>query len=70
MGLISDTPDMYMFECVACLSTYTGKPHELKELGWKRHSFARRVAPKRGEVLLCDDCSKRFAAIWKERKAA
>jgi hypothetical protein len=50
--------------------TYTGKPHELKELGWKRHSFARRVAPKRGEVLLCDDCSKRFAAIWKERKAA
>jgi hypothetical protein len=73
MGLIADTPDLYTFTCDSCDATYTGKPHELAKLGWKRHQFTRRVAPKRGEVLLCDVCEAHYQPIWKareERKAA
>jgi hypothetical protein len=71
MALISDTPDLHTFECVGCLSTYTGKAHELSALGWVSHKYERRVAPKRnkGEVLLCEECEKRFELIWTSRKA-
>jgi hypothetical protein len=71
MGLIADTCELITFRCdgahdgKACGATHTGKPHELKQLGWHRELLKRKR-----ELLLCDDCAKRFAAIWKERKAA
>lgn len=70
MGLIADAPELATFECVSCLATYTGRPHELAKLGWTSEKYERRVAPKRnkGEVLLCDACTKHFGAIWKMRK--
>jgi hypothetical protein len=71
MALIADTCELITFRCdgahdgKACGATHTGKPHELKQLGWHRELLKRKR-----ELLLCDDCAKRFAAIWKERKAA
>jgi hypothetical protein len=70
MGLVSDTPDLYTFECCSCLATYTGRPHELTKLGWVRKEYKRKGSRTPREILLCDDCSKRFEAIWHPKKAA
>jgi hypothetical protein len=68
MALIADTPELFTFECLSCLGTYTGKAHELAGLGWAAHKYERRVAPKRnkGEILLCDTCQARYELIWKK----
>lgn len=57
--------DLLTFVCDGCLSTYTGKPHELDKLGWQRKPLKRKR-----EFLLCRDCIRHYDPIWHPVKAA
>jgi hypothetical protein len=65
VGLVSDTCELVTFECVSCLATYTGKPHELAGLGWIRKTYKSKGVSTPRDVLFCDDCAKRLEPIWK-----
>jgi hypothetical protein len=62
--------ELMSFECISCLATYTGKPHELDRIGWTRHRYEARVAPKRGEILLCESCEAFYTQLWKAHAEA
>lgn len=66
MALISDTPELFTFECCSCLGTYTGKPHELPGLGWVSKQYKSKGTRTPREILLCEECGPRFERIWKK----
>ena len=67
MGIVASA-ELMTFECIGCCSTYTGKARELAGLGWVRKLYDRRVAPNKGEVLLCKECAAHFESIWRMRE--
>lgn len=67
MGLV-DVSELVTFECVSCLATYTGRPHELPGQGWSRKTYKRKLGRTPGEVLFCDACTKRLEAVWETQR--
>lgn len=53
--------ELVTFECGACGSTYTGRPHELIRLGWVSHHFkAEGMRRPNGEFLMCRECEGEY----------